>query len=224
MTVGVNQMKKLFIISILFFSAFFISGCISDEKTNSETSPDSQINQNLDTQSVDLIIKSKDVLGLTLSQNYKFLAVPKNTLYVYGDNGIDQKRYTNTLPIGYRNVGEESTWRDQSGRQVTVTLFKYDSNSELIELISNTKEYWDSTKEEWKDAEVENGVKLDFGESNIGDYSHYISSTDINTDIQGTTITFVYKNNLATIFVTDEKDKSFNEAIRIAKLVKNRLD
>jgi len=218
------QMKKLFIIIILIFSVIFISGCTSNEKTNSETSPDSQINQNLDTQSVDLIIKSKDVPGLTLSQNYKFLAVPKNTLYVYGDNGIDQKRYTNTLPIGYRNVGEESTWRDQSGRKVTVTLFKYDSNLELIELISNAEEYWDSTKEEWEVAGVETDVKFDFGELNIGDYSRYISSTDINTDIQGTTLTFFYKNNLVTVFVTDEKDKSLDEAIRIAKLVKSRLD
>lgn len=218
-------MKKLFIISILIFSVIFISGCTSDEKTNNETSPDFQINQNLDTQSVDLIIKSKDVPGLTLSQNYRFIAVPNNTLYVCGDNKIDKKRYTNTIPIGYRNVGEESTWSDQSGRKVTVTLIKYDSNLGFIELISDTKETWDTTKkEELKDVEVENGVNLDFGESDIGDYSFYLSSIDINTDIQTTVISFMYKNNIVTVEVIDENDKSFNDAIRIAKIMKSRLD
>jgi len=227
-------MKKLLIISILIFSVIFISGCISDEKTDNETSsdektdnetsPDSQINQNLDTQSVDLIIKSKDVPGLTLSQNYHFFAVPENTLFVSDDNEIDRKRYTNTLPIGYRNVGEESTWRDQSGREVTVVLMKYDSNSGLVELFSNETEIIDKRlKENSKDA-IENGVKLDSGESNIGDCSYYFTSTDTNTDIEHTCIFFINKNKGVTVMVIDEEDKSFNEAMRIAKLVKSRLD
>lgn len=47
------QMKKLLIISILIISIVFISGCISDEKTNPETSTD-QINQNSYTQKAPL--------------------------------------------------------------------------------------------------------------------------------------------------------------------------
>ena len=106
-----------------------------------------------------------------------------------------------------------------------VELFKYDSNSGLIELISNMKDEWDTTpKEEIKDAEDKQGVKFDFGDPNIGDYSFYLSSIYINKDTQSTGLYFIYKNNFVQVAVADEKDDSFNEAIRIAKLVKSRLD
>lgn len=219
-----NQMKKSLIICILIVSVIFISGCTSDEQASSEISMSSQSNQKSDTQNPELIIKQSDVPGLTLDQNYDLYAVQKNTIYVYG-NESDRVRYANTLRIGYRNVGEESQWKDQSGRQVKVELSKYDSNSGLIELISNTKDVWGTTsKEELKVAEDEHGVKFDFGDPNIGDYSIYRSVTDLNTDTQGTLLYFIYKNNYVYIVVSDEKDKSFNEAIRIAKIVKSRLD
>ena len=219
-------MKKLLIILIL--SVILISGCTSDEKTNSETSTDSQVDQNPDTQSVDLIIKSKDVPGLTLDPNYQFFAVPENALYAYDNNGIigiDEKSYRNTLPIGYRNVGEESIWKDQSGREVGVLFIKYDSDSELLKIITGMKNELDTTsKEEIKDVEDEQGLKIDFGNLNIGDFSLYYSYTNVNTDIQETAIYYIYKTNFVRVSVTDKNGKSFNDALRIAKLVKSRLD
>ena len=208
-------MKKLLIICILIVSVIFISGCTSDEQASSDISTSSQSNQESDTQNPELIIKPSDVPGLTLEE-YVLYAVQKNTIYVYG-NESDRTRYTNTLRIGYRNVGEESRWYDQSGRFVKIELSKYDSNSGLMELISNMKERY----EEIKDPE---GVKSDFGDPNIGDYSFYLSTIDLNTDIQGTFIFFIYKNNYVNVMVSDEKDESFNEAIRISKRVKSRLD
>ncbi|KAF5418261.1 MAG: hypothetical protein C5S45_09425 [Candidatus Methanocomedens sp.] len=208
-------MKKLLIICILIVSVIFISGCTSDEQASSDISTSSQSNQESDAQNPELIIKPSDVPGLTLEE-YVLYAVQKNTIYVYG-NESDRTRYTNTLRIGYRNVGEESRWYDQSGRFVKIELSKYDSNSGLMELISNMKERY----EEIKDPE---GVKSDFGDPNIGDYSLYLSTIDLNTDIQGTFIFFIYKNNYVNVMVSDEKDESFNEAIRISKLVKSRLD
>jgi len=217
-------MKKLLIILIL--SVILISGCTSDEKTNSETSTDSQVDQNPDTQSVDLIIKSKDVPGLALDPNYQFFAVPENTLYIYGDYGDSrtyEKSYRDTLPIGYRNVGEESIWMDQSGRKVAVALYKYDSNSGLLKLITGMKDEVDP-KEEIKDIENEQGVKIDFNDPNIGDSSFYYSATEINTGMQYNIILFIYKNNYVQVVMIDENGKSFNDALRIAKLVKSRLD
>ena len=208
-------MKKLLIICILIVSVIFISGCTSDEQASSDISTSSQSNQESDTQNPELIIKPSDVPGLTLEE-YVLYAVQKNTIYVYG-NESDRTRYTNTLRIGYRNVGEESRWYDQSGRFVKIELSKYDSNSGLMELISNMKERY----EEIKDPE---GVKSDFGDPNIGDYSLYLSTIDLNTDTQGTFIFFIYKNNYVNVMVSDAKDESFNEAIRISKLVKSRLD
>ena len=55
--------KKLFIICILIVNVFFISGCTSDQKTNSETSIETQSNQKSDTQIPELIIKQSDVPG-----------------------------------------------------------------------------------------------------------------------------------------------------------------
>ena len=94
-----------------------------------------------------------------------------------------------------------------------------------MEIIFKIKDNYDTvSKEELKVAEEEKGIKFVFGDLNIGDYSYYVSTTDINTDIKATKITFIYKNNLVLMDVIDDEDKSFNEAIRIAKLVKSRLD
>jgi len=178
-------MKKLLLICILIVSVIFISGCTSDEQASSDTSTSSQSNQESDTQNPELIIKQSDVPGLTLS-SYEFYAVQKNTIHVYG-NESDRTRYTDTLRMGYRNVGEESHWGDHSGRGVQVELLKYDSNSGLMEIIFNIKDEWDSvSKEEVKVAEEEKGIKFVFGDPNIGDYSYYVSTTNINTDIKAT--------------------------------------
>ena len=217
-------MNKISIICILIVSVIFISGCTSDEQASSDILTSSQSNQESATQSPELIIKQSDVPGLTLNQNYDLYAVQKNTVYVYG-NESGRIKYTDTLRMGYRNVGENSRWGDHSGRGVNVELFKYDSNSGLMEIIFKIKDSYDTvSKEELKVAEEEKGIKFVFGDPNIGDYSYYVSTTDINTDIKATSITLIYKNNLVFMSVIGEKDKSFNEAIRIAKLVKSRLD
>ena len=210
-------MKKLLTICILVVSVIFISGCTSDEQASSQS------NQESDTQNPELIIKQSDVPRFTLN-NYEFYAVQKNTIHVYG-NESDRTKYTDTLRMGYRNVGEKSGWSDNSGRGMHFELLKYDSNSGLMEIIFKIKDNYDTvSKEELKVAEEEKGIKFVFGDLNIGDYSYYVSTTDINTDIKATKITFIYKNNLVLMDVIDDEDKSFNEAIRIAKLVKSRLD
>ena len=102
-------MKRLLIICVLIVSITFISGCTSDEQASSEISTSSQSNQESDTQNPELIIEQSDVPDLTLV-DYTSFAVPKNTIYVYGDEGDQSISYTNTLQIGYRNIGEKSQW------------------------------------------------------------------------------------------------------------------
>ena len=212
-------MKKLLIICIMIVSVMFISGCTGNEQANSEISTSSQSNQESDSQDPGLIIKQSDVPGLNLDDGkYQLYAVQKNTIFVYGDEKNRTYYYNrDTLPLGYRYVGEQSEWDDQLGRVVLVQLLKYDSNSGLMELISNLKE-------EIKVVEEKQGVKYVFGDPNIGDDSYYTSTTNLNTDTQATDISFIYKNNRVLVVVIDEKDESLNEAIRIAKLVKSRLD
>lgn len=216
-------MNKILMICVLIVSVIFISGCTSNEQTNSNISTSSQSDQGSDTQNPELIIKQSDVSGLTLDQNYYFYAVQKDTIYEYGnENG--RIKYTDTPGIDYRNVGENSRWSDRSGRWVDVELFKYDSNSGLMEIIFKIKDNYETMSEEEMNIAEEKGIEFVFGDPNIGEYSYYVTTTDINTDIEATLITFMYKNNLVMIRLVDERDNSFNEAIRIAELVISRLD
>ncbi|MCD4807185.1 MAG: hypothetical protein K8R13_06380 [Methanococcoides sp.] len=214
-------MKKLLIICILIVSVIFISGCTSDEQASYDFSTGSQSNQESDSQNPELIVKQNDVPELTL-EDYDFYAVPKNTVYTVGQGGL--KTYTDTLELGYRKVGEQSTWQDQSGRSVQVTLMKYDSNTGLMQFWETATRFDTMSKEELKSMEETSGSNIDFGHLNIGDNSYYISSIDINTGIESTVIFIIHKNNFATVSVIDEKDKSYSKALRIAKLVKSRLD
>ena len=213
-------MKKLLLTCILIMSIIFIAGCIGDEKTDAGTPASHQINQESDGQTTDSILKPSDIPGLTLDR-HEFWAVPKNMLYVCNETG--RTSYTNTLPMGYRNVGEDSQWRDQSGREVRIILNKYDSApNHAIESLTNTTardNYGEVIAEHFPD-----GFDYDWGDPHIGDCSWYLASTDQSTDIQTTGIWLVYNNNYVTMSVIDEKGKSKKEAIRIAKVIKSRLD
>ena len=223
--------KKLFLTCILTLGIILIAGCIGEEKTNPETPASHQITQESDTQTTNSILKPGDVPGLTLDSDSELWAVPKNTLYVVPKillntlgNETNRKRYGDTLPIGYRNVGENSLWTDQSGRSVRIFLSKYDSdpNSKLIESFTDSK---DNFEEEYvAKREHEPNTDYDWGDPHIGDCSVYCAQTDTDTDIQTTQISFVYNNNWVCLFVEDEKDKSKKEAIRIVKVIKSRLD
>jgi len=209
----------IILICILIMGIVFISGCTSDDKTNSETLTNSQSNEKSDTQNPDLIIKQSDVPGLTL-YSYSFLAFPKNAVYDWAPNG-SRTEYQDSLPLGYRDVGEKSEWRDQSGRQVEIQLSKYESypTTESMESFTN---FADIMEKELEEGRINSDY--DWGDPHIGDYSRYIAViTDSNIGIQSTRLTFVYNKNHVTMLVTDEKDKSIKEAIRIAKIIKSRL-
>ncbi|MEA3325589.1 MAG: hypothetical protein U9Q37_10770 [Euryarchaeota archaeon] len=200
--------KKLFLTCILILGIILIAGCIGEEKTNPETPASHQITQESDTQTTNSILKLSDVPGLTLNPDSEFWAVPKNTLCVVpkiplniAGNETNRKRYKDTLPIGYRNVGENSLWTDQSGRSVRIFLSKYDSdpNSKLIESFTDLK---DTFEEEYvAKREHEPNTDYDWGDPHIGDYSVWGAQTDTNTDIQITQISFVYNNNWVNVFV-----------------------
>lgn len=216
-------MKKLLLTCILVIIIIFIAGCIGEEKTDAGTPASSQISQESDARTTDSVLKPSDFPGLTLDLTHVFWAVPKNTVYVYG-NVTSRESYEDTLPIGYRNVGGSSGWKDQAGRIVSVELARYDSvPSALIEYYDNDNaaDYYEKNLGEGM---LSSDYDYDWGDPHIGDHSFYLILTDPNTDIQITNIFFVHNTNYVIVYVTDEEGKSKKEAIRIAKIIKSRLD
>jgi hypothetical protein len=216
-------MKNLLLTCILIGSIIFIAGCIGDEKTDAGTPASSQITQESDDQTPDLILKPSDVPGLTLG-SYVFRAVQKNALYTSDDSWTDTKEYKDALPIGYRNVGETSSWSDQSGRALTIMLLKYDSYIDTASTDNYAADAADRYEKELEKGILSTGYERDWGDPHVGDYSFYVATTDPNTSIQTTKITFACNNYVAVVFFTDEEGKSKKEAIRIAKVIKSRLD
>ena len=205
-------MKRLLIICILIVCVIFISGCTDKEKTNLETSIDSQNNQKSDTQNPDLIIKPSDVPELRLL-SYQYFAYPKSESWVevITPHAVPGKYYEDTLPIGYRYAGQFSKWGDDSGREVNFMLAKYDSNSGFIDHFNEIQRVNNLKKE------IQN---FNDGDPKIGDNSYYFTTKDI---VEITELQFTHKNDHIFIGVTDEAD-TLNEAIRLAKIIESRLD
>ena len=143
----------------------------------------------------------------------------------------EMQEYDNVLPLSARNIGQQSIWKDESGRGVSVRLMKFDSSDNFYK---NYATFWDIAVDfvnknppKPDDTFANNPIvgiynKVDV---NIGDYCYYISSQDRdNPDIQETNLVLLYKNNRVDISVIDETDESINEAIRIAKKIKSRLN
>lgn len=218
-------MKKLSIICILIVGVIFISGCTSEEKT--ETQMNSQNSQESNTHSTISILKPSDVAGFT-SNSHTFYSVPINTLYVPFYDGVktdegslhrNADKYTDTLSMDHRNVGEESQWNDQSGKVVFISVAKYDSDpdSSLIKMISTDKMFY-----EMMSGDTERSPMT--GDPYIGDYSYYWTNIDFGPDLLGTQISFIHGTTYVWMYVIDEKDISKNTAIRIAKIIESSLD
>jgi len=243
-------MKKLLIICILMVSILFISGCTSDEQASSDISTSSQSNQESDTQNPELIIKQSDVPGLTLA-GYHYFAVPKSTpdysidylnidevnetnllqiFWLPVTGKMNSQNYNNVLPLGTRNIGQYSIWRDESGREVEVELIKFDSSNSFHKYYAEAwdvlVDYANQNPQSFSDSsmisldDINNKVDL-----SIGDYSFYNSKQNqYNADIQETSLVMLIGNNYVTIMVKDEASESVNKAIRIAKKIESRLD
>lgn len=215
-------MKKLSVGCIIFVGVILISGCIGGEKTSSETSQVSPTTQQSDTQNHDLILKLSDLPEGFKFDNYnsKNYAVPKSCVVNYwnASPGCEIREYHDNLPIGNRLFGSKLGYFDNYGRGIDVDYEIYDTNAGLREAIDQMKTAADYQAKE-------RGQDIKMGNPNIGEYSLWIAGnrTD-NPDIIDTVISFVDKNSLVKIKVEDEKDKSLNEAMRIAKIVDSRLD
>ncbi len=214
-------MKRLLPIFILIVSVAFVAGCISGEKaSDTKTSTDTQTNQKSVAETSDFIIKQSDVPGLTLdesgflgySKSRPFI-LPINNSFFYKCN-IENPNCAKELPIGNRNVGQFSFWKDTSGRFLGFKLSKFDTNSDAISYINREIEICNKYPKDLSD--------FSCASPNIGENSYYEYRVD--KDIGSVRLDFLHKNYYVFITYTDEKEKTLKEAIRIAKIVEGRLD
>src|SRR5574341_37319 len=212
-------MKKLLLICFLIMGFFLAAGCISGEKSiNPETSTESQLNQKSNVQKPGLIIQPGDTAGLALA-DFNFYAFPKNSPYNI-TNYYSIKKYKDILPANTRNVGQISAWRDDSGREISIEIIKLDSNSKFDGYFDIKAKFFEEKMNEEQDF-----LESDVGYPDIGDSSYYYYAVPRDhPDIAGTRLEFARKNYIGLIRVTDNKENSLNEAIRIARTIESRLD
>jgi hypothetical protein len=221
-------MKKCLLMCIIFVGIVFVADCIGGEKaTNSKTSMDSQASQKSDTQTPNLIIKQSDVPGLAL-WDFKFISVPKSSSYNYTaqQQGSLEVTKDTKIPVGNRYVGQVSTWIDhQTQREVGVVVKNFDVDSGFKEFFDNLSTRCDETIKSGKWKNSENILDVGCGSANIGDNSFY--NYKILRDapyVKTVGLDFSYRNHFVQIVVVEENGRSLDEAMRIAKIIKSRLD
>ena len=194
-----------------------MSGCTEENKPKSYIPADILINQESGNQTLDLIINQNDIPGHTLVEHY-FMSTSNNSPYTFSGHesgqGTGIENYIGSLPTATRNVGQFSYWADRSGQEVRVLLIKYDSNSGFEGTFVPTLDNYKRNTDKLKDI----GVEVD--DPNIGDYSFYYNEID-KGNIR---LYFTYENYYAKIEVADKKENNVNESIRIATIIKDRLD
>lgn len=188
----------------------FISGCISGENSQS------------DTQAPNLIIKSDDVPELMLMQ-YSLIAINNSSPVNFNFNSSNRRRepyevdgmeyYQDAIKKDMRNIGEKSTWTGKNGQQLGYILLKYDSNSGL-------KDWFD-----YMETLQAGRYVIEVGSPQIGDFSIYTKSMgEIRDGRESSSIRFAYKNYYSEVYVIGKNESTFNEATRIAKIIKSRLE
>ena len=216
-------MKKLLLICIIIVGIVFIAGCIGGEKvTDSKSSTDSQTNQKSDVQIPDFILKSSDLPSGFVYYNSLKAAILKSDYCLIkdiSDGSLQKKNGYSTKPYQYGDLGTD--YRDYMGsimyvlndkgqikKSVKVDYYIFDSSEGLKEHIEK----------------IEKSNSPLTGLPNIGDYSTWVDEEyKSDTDLLISYVSFASKSNLVIVTVLDEKDKVHEEALRIAKIVKEDL-
>ncbi len=228
-----RKLVKIGVIVGIIIAGIIISGCISGENSQiqaqttpmktiaelpSNTSTASPIDQTSDVNAAQLILKPDDVPGFTLN-DYNFISVPQNSSF---NPNTQTTTYTDVLPFGYRNVGQTLSWSGDEGT-LDIMIYKYDSNSEIKESITKSNTECETMKNNSGEEALQS---WGCGSPDIGDYSWYTYSTpyENNSNIVLTQLKFNYGNYYTEIVTVDDKEKSLNETIQVAKILRSRLN
>jgi len=214
-------MKKILVISILIIGIILISGCTNEEKTNSETSTDSQTS--------DLLIKPSDLPKGYYSSEYTTYAISQGNSFTI-QNYLDTSKnvYEGDIPNGKKRVMTGFKLRNSDSIKMGVFIYEFDSNSGLKEYISEMESIIIEKQKEYKTTPYPDFYKLE--PSSVGDYSlqyFYGSYGEFDEKYYGDVGNFIfcYKNYLVQISTSpDEKETIQEETLKVAKAIKSRLD
>ena len=203
-------MKKLLIISILIVSVIFISGCTSNEKTNSGTTNNLQ-------SSGDLINPTILLEGYS-SGGYATYATSKmNTNNgPFDRNSQIGEKYEGNIPDGKKRVrtffvlGNIDT-------NMKVNIFESDSDLYFEQSCSGLELYYTGIKYGWDDSNFEKNI--------IGDCSSLITAENLEPNNGVALLRFGFKNYFITIETSgQDREMCRKETMKLAESILSQLD
>ena len=228
-------MKKLLLTCILILSIIFISGCTSEEKTNSETNSHTS----------DLLIRPSDLPKGYYSSEYTTFAISQGnsfTIQNYG-SGSDifnsENMYEGDIPSGKKRISTAfKLSNNENNIPMNVFIYEFDSNSGLQDYLSSVeleyKKVIEQKEKRW-DSNISNlSHEYDLETNLVGDYSAqctYFEQIDDEFIAMGS-LYFYYKNYLVHILVQQsgdgegkaQKETIQKETLKVAKAIKSGLD
>ena len=203
-------MKKLLIICILIVSVIFISGCTSEEKTNSGTTNNLQ-------SSVYLINPTTLLEGYSSSQYTTYATSKMNTINgPFDRNLFIGENYEGDIPDGKKrvrtifNLGNIDT-------EMKVNIFESDSDLYFEQSCSGLETYYTVIKSGWDESNFEQKL--------IGDCSSLITAENMQPNSGIALLRFGYKNYFVTI-ETRGQDREIcrTETMKLAEEILSQLD
>lgn len=172
-----------------------------------------------------LLIEPGDVPELHL-KSYGYYGILKYENYNINDDYESLKhKYKYSLPKDNRNVGQEFFWTDDAEENsFLITIDEFDTDEGIEEFIVNQL---DGCDEALRSGNIEgraNNANIECGTANVGDISSYLYGTP--TWLSGREVIvlkYAKGNNLIRAVFMYEEGTGYNEAIRIAGLIEERL-
>lgn len=200
-------MKNIIIVICIVITCLLFVGCVGDEDEGTTDTSFSSEAYSESGDTPDLVIKPSDVPDLSLD-DHTLYAFSKSESFEFP---AEPTLYTGILPHDTRKVGEAATWSDETGHTVTYSIMMYDSDMGLEFTFYDRKRYYE-----------EQGVE--HRTCNIGEDCFYMYSSVSDTQSAVNLAALSSNNNvLLNVGIIGEKDKSEDEAIRIAKIIEDRL-
>jgi hypothetical protein len=224
--IKMSSYLKFGVIVLMIFSVV-LSGCLQQDKAtiSPTTTPQGASTPSavLESSGSNPYVAQSDVKGLTLKMN-GYTAAAESANYNISTRST-MKQYTDTLPLGMRNVGQLSAWRDDSGKTISVSVDKFDSTDGFQQYFAGMVKSCDRQlkTEEWKTRG--DTVEYGCGQANIGDQSYYAYSVAKNTpDVKQVLVYYSKGNYFVSVNIVDLKKLSYNEAIELAGKISGRLN